>query len=448
MYLADKIDIIELNEIVKQHGSKIMILAGVGAGKSTWVKEVLAKDGNVLFITSRRAKVDEDINNSDFKNYINKETLLNSHQTLVTNAKIHSFIKNVMIETDKSSLDEFLSNYKYVVVDEVHSIASDASFSESAFGLLCFIEYAVEYANNHDCIVITMTGTPEPVLNYFHTKKWYILDLRDECTCVYPQAIYTIQRRYLRKKIKEILGNNNQIIYFVTHASYIPHICKELLNEKIVLSSEVAVVVSDGKEDDVKEKCFAELGKEKTDEIFENSKKCYESIVSAQHLPYECQILFSTSRLKEGIDIHNSNVVAICESHVLTDLIQYYGRIRASGGTVYVVSDSKQHVINTNEIIYNYAHYECITANIFSHKNALELDNGKNILKAHVCKNPYIYYNYIEKQFEVFEIKYNEEKRIRNCYGVWKEQLYEYCNKNGIRTTIQLDYRKRQIGST
>ena len=85
VHVSDRIDI---KKLVKNCGNKIFLIAGVGAGKSTWVKEVLSKEGSVLFITSRRAKVDEDVLDSDFLNRINENDILRKYLTEVTNAKI------------------------------------------------------------------------------------------------------------------------------------------------------------------------------------------------------------------------------------------------------------------------------------------------------------------------------------------------------------------------
>lgn len=284
MYLTDKLDIANFNAIVKNYGKKIMILAGVGAGKSTWVKEVLATNNNVLFITSRRAKVDEDTNNSEFKNVINRNVLSNTHQTLVTNAKIDLFVKYLMTTSNTSSLDDFLMNYKYIVIDEVHSIASDSCFSESAYGLLDFIEYVEEFTKTHDSVIITMTGTPEPVLPYFQKKEWYICDLRTECTCIHPKRIQPIKNHYVFDTIKKELSEDNQIVYFINHASDIPLVCKKLLEKKIVSASEIAIVMSDSRENEIKEKCKKELGINEASAISELSKKSYESIILSQYL--------------------------------------------------------------------------------------------------------------------------------------------------------------------
>lgn len=63
-------DVFDIDKTIQKYGKKIMLIAGVGSGKSTWVKEVLTKKGHVLFITSRRAKVDEDIENSTFSVFL------------------------------------------------------------------------------------------------------------------------------------------------------------------------------------------------------------------------------------------------------------------------------------------------------------------------------------------------------------------------------------------
>ena len=59
-------EIVNINEEVKNYGNAICFVCGTGSGKSHWVKNVLTKKGKVLFITSRRAKVDEDLVDESF----------------------------------------------------------------------------------------------------------------------------------------------------------------------------------------------------------------------------------------------------------------------------------------------------------------------------------------------------------------------------------------------
>ena len=33
-------DVLDIDKVVQEHGNKIFLIAGVGSGKSTWVKEV------------------------------------------------------------------------------------------------------------------------------------------------------------------------------------------------------------------------------------------------------------------------------------------------------------------------------------------------------------------------------------------------------------------------
>ena len=150
VHISDRIDI---QKLVEKEGNKIFLIAGVGAGKSTWVIKVLSEKGNVLFITSRRAKVDEDEMDSDFVNRINENDILRKYLTLVTNAKISKALERW--SENEGSLEKFVKRYDYIVVDEVHSIATDSTFADSSFGVKSFIEYAVESGK----VVIAMTGT-------------------------------------------------------------------------------------------------------------------------------------------------------------------------------------------------------------------------------------------------------------------------------------------------
>lgn len=167
-------DVLDIDKIVRQHGNKIMLIAGVGSGKSTWVKDVLAKKGTVLFVTSRKSKVEEDVNNSCFSDIVKWNT--DENQTLITNAKLAKIVEHISQDNVKE-LNDFLGLYDYIVVDEIHSIATDSSFAESCPGIITFIEYAACMGK----IVITMTGTPKPVRKYFEKTNWYIVDYRNIC---------------------------------------------------------------------------------------------------------------------------------------------------------------------------------------------------------------------------------------------------------------------------
>lgn len=112
-------DVFNIDKVVRQHGNKIMLIAGVGSGKSTWVKEVLSKKGTVLFVTSRKSKVEEDVNNSCFSDIVKWSR--DENQTLITNAKLAKIVEHISQDNAKE-LDGFLGLYDYIVVDEIHSM--------------------------------------------------------------------------------------------------------------------------------------------------------------------------------------------------------------------------------------------------------------------------------------------------------------------------------------
>lgn len=175
-------DVLDIDKLIEEYGNKIMLIAGVGSGKSTWVKDVLTQKGNVLFITSRRAKVDEDIAHSCFTSFVREQD--GQRENLITNAKLGYILINAHADM-QMTVDNFLNCYEYIVVDEIHSMASDSTFARSSFDVLTFIEYAAEQGHK----VIVMTGTPEPVQSYFQNNGWHIEDYRKICNYVKPEAI-------------------------------------------------------------------------------------------------------------------------------------------------------------------------------------------------------------------------------------------------------------------
>lgn len=132
-------DVLDIDKLIEKYGNKIMLIAGVGSGKSTWVKDVLTQKGNVLFITSRRAKVDEDIAHSCFTSFVREQD--GQRENLITNAKLGYILINAHADMQMTVVN-FLNCYEYIVVDEIHSMASDSTFARSSFDVLTFIEYA------------------------------------------------------------------------------------------------------------------------------------------------------------------------------------------------------------------------------------------------------------------------------------------------------------------
>ncbi len=432
-------EVFDIDEQIRKYGNKIMLIAGVGSGKSTWVKEVLSQKGNVLFVTSRRAKVEEDIANSCFSSF--RKEFEEKKESLITNAKLSVILQNAHVD-ESMNVDDFLNCYDYIVVDEIHSMAADSTFARSSFDVFSFVEYAAEKGHN----VIVMTGTPEPVQYYFEKNNWHIEDYRKICNYVKPKEIKYIRLENRKKIINQALKSGKKVIYFVNNTVTIINTMEEIARKKPEIINKIATIVSDEKRNDVDKvliEKFPTYDKSITDKV-------YKEIVQNQELPEECDILISTSRLKEGIDILNDEVCVICDNHILSNLIQFFGRVRVGNGIVYIIEDAKPHEIKCDPLLYDYAEKEeVIAANNYIEKYIVEKEELFDLIPRFklinfVKNNPYICYNYIRKKFQVFEVKYLEEKRLLGIRD-WQKELKDYCDEYGIKAPIYIS--RNQIQS-
>ena len=423
-------EVFDIDQYTSKGQNKIFLISGVCSGKSSWVMEVLTQKGSVLFITSRKAKAEADISNSTFSDVI--QWYSEGNQTLITNAGLAKRIENIMLNS-KTDIDEFINHFDYIVVDEVHSIASDSIFAESCFTLLSFIEYVAEIGKP----IVCMTGTPEPIQYYFEKNGWLILDFLDICNYVHPSQITMIHKHNVVELIKRNC-TNNKIIYFANRTSSIKEFCRILLSQKIFDAPEISISVSKNREEEI----FGELKKALNNNdafnlIQKASKASYQHIISAKRLPDGCKILFSTSTLKEGVDIENENVVLFCENHMLSNLIQFFGRARKGNTKVFVIEDSTDHQIKHNEILYQYAVEAEVSAANYYYKTKIDLPTNPLIttdripLIQHISNNPYIYFDFLKNEFRVFHVKYLEEKRLLNN-RFWKHDILQHCIKYNI----------------
>ena len=423
--------VFDINKTVEEHGNKILLLGGVGSGKSKWVTDVLKNLGSVLFVTSRKAKALEDINCSDFEEIFKWYT--NDNQTLITNAKLSKIIERIADDYMKD-LDEFINHFDYIVIDEVHSIVTDSAYASSCPSVLSFIEYVAEKGK----VIVCMTGTVEPVKQYFDDNGWYTADYMKICDYVHPKEIALIKERNVFSYIKQY-KDTHKIIYFSNHTDTMAKYCKELIEKKILLSTEIATAVAKSKENEF----YSILQNVLNDEynygnIKTSSETTYKDIITKKLIPSECKILFSTSVLKEGVNIKNRKVIVFCENHVLSNLIQFVGRVRAGAERVFVIEDSNDHPVKHNELLYNYAvTSEAEASNIF-YKTCIDDEYNpftiieREKLTKHVTNNPYIYFDYIRNEYRVFHLKYNEEVRLLNNYD-WETKITEHCKEYSIK---------------
>lgn len=119
----------------------VQIYAGVGAGKNAWVGSLVESGKRVLLITSRKATADAQANKLEGSRWIDLSKIQKLDgrfsAVVVTNAGIEQYIKRKYNEDDEQT--HIWKYFDIIVIDEAHSLAADAQFSDAPFYTMTFI---------------------------------------------------------------------------------------------------------------------------------------------------------------------------------------------------------------------------------------------------------------------------------------------------------------------
>ena len=338
----------------------VQIIAGVGAGKNYWVNRVVANQWhiidenkklsrkcNILLITSRAATANAQAEKLGADRWINLEDLLASnggdahgafgkqphshYRCIVTNSGIESFIKNRFDKHDENT--HIWRYFDFIVLDEAHSLATDAVFANSPFYVHQFLHHAVN--GNPDCHIILMTGTPDPI-NWLITDElkahngFNRIDILDKCTHVVPKRIILEPYSSAIFDTMEELKRGKKVLYFAQTIARIKQIYDTLCDDKALretglLPQNIGIAFSESQENLKRAK--TEYGF--SDDVLEKMQELREGLAKNSLLPGEIKILITTSTLKEGIDINNDDIRTVfAESIIPADLTQMAGRLR------------------------------------------------------------------------------------------------------------------------
>ncbi|MFQ9977104.1 hypothetical protein [Clostridium cadaveris] len=458
-------EVITADDIKNSKENAICIVSGVGSGKNYFVENVLYEEcgKSILYITSRRAKADEILKDTDAVRKIDWNKA--DSMVTLTNSGVQYLLAS---RTEQYPVKDMINHFDYFVLDEAHSIATDATFTDAAFHVRSLIEHVIK--NYHNKKVILMTGTPEPIEDYLNKKisekyRWKVIDKRDECISVRPKEIRLISKKQAMGIIKR-LTNDKKTIYMANSATAIlsdEGIIKDLCKSRNINREDVMYKMSLEK--------MAELEKNKRKEEVEYNKNMLEKLKCSSRIPEEIKILVTTSSLKEGINIKNEDInIVFCESHFLADIIQFAGRVRKGVDVLYIISDAKQNFRGLDDkrnTLYTY--YECKylkeSANQYIEylkdpNNAMysglvgydnEMLDMYHILQGDCGLHNYvetvrhfvdymngktsaIKYNYITQCFEPDILRNHEIRRLYKEIDILLEdKIKEYCVKNNIR---------------
>lgn len=396
-------DVIDLERDILPY-RLVQLIAGVGAGKNYWVRECLLKTRNpktkkpfnILLITSRAVTADVQAANMKANRWIDLEALQKrgigtkeQKTVVVTNSGIGNFIKN------KYQIDDFTTHiwnyFDFIVLDEAHSLATDAVFADAPFYVLQFLKQALIHSK--DCHIILMTGTPRPVEWLFTMLKKLLendnesnfLNIYDECRHIEPHHVILERRISAFSDIVQELKRGHRILYFARTIRRIKALYEKLTRDKSlkelgITARNIGIAYADNRANQKRETWGSQDSDEKSyalteDEVGEDDNageskwfpaealkikdQIRASIEDKGMIPDEIKILLTTSTFKEGVDICNEDIkVVFAESMIPAELVQMAGRLR-NGIDELRVLYSLQDCRNFDDINYEWYVDEC-----------------------------------------------------------------------------------------
>ena len=481
-YLSDVLDV---NEIVQSPKMKFCIISGVGSGKNYFVENVLSGYGNILYISSRRAKVDEILTNSACNEKINWHNEFNDIVS-TTNYGIEMMVKNEKFST--YGIRNTLEHFEYIVLDEAHSLYTDATYTDAPFHIMKLFEYVEKEFPRIK--IILMTGTPEPMKILLEKEKYEIIDKRDECINVIPKQIKVIPYKTAINYMRN-LPDSQKTIYYSNSATRLVKGNNSILKELTEIKQEEAQ--SSGIKEAEVAFCMSEnsIAKLKThrEKLEEECRDLKSYITKNNKLPEDKKILLTTATLKEGVNIEDDNIkIAFCESHILSDIQQFAGRVRNGLDTLYIIDNSKQFIKGNQEIrfaqmeifldaipgtvlksinqfykntvmskesiLYSLAKYD--NSHIEDYEVFIKGEFSPYHSAGECCKdyidfiqnkNDYIRFNHLTDEFEMYISKFAENDRCNRQFiqDLWLDKLKEFASQNDIEYIPPVRDKKEKV---
>ncbi len=436
------------HEILDSDKRLFMLIAGVGAGKNFWVKSLTEKGHEdkgyapngykVLLITSRATTADAQAIKLDADKRFDFKRLFDygdwwgdeppvQRVVCCTNAYIEWYVKNLYNPADPQT--HVWNMFDFIILDEAHSMTSDATFSEAPFHVQSFLRHA--YRKSDRCRIVLMSGTPEPVKWLYqgikNEKSVKTINLYKKCRHIEPKYVWFLPSQGLMDEIAEKLKSGNRIIYFATTSDSMRDVINEL-NDRGIPNSDIGIAYSRDKKKDEK---FPP-------ELVEKIKPIQDSLEKHEVLPDTVKFFISTSRNKEGININDCDIKSmIIESHQRDEVRQMAGRVREGLDYVVIVKDAKQHSSNGDPLTYR-INAKCVSSvnDAVSRywkdreKQGRKLKKREDIEKVEGIFR-YLRYDYFEEKFKVYvgrqkgdQVAYDSEYDFQYYIQTWEEAEY------------------------
>lgn len=445
----------------------IKIYSGVGSGKNAFVDNLVegnffrhadgtyVKKKHVLLVTSRRAKVNEQLHSetviydptigifdspfSDwladyderYADYFESQTItitdpngwgerrIYKRTCINTNAKIEYNLQDHYhpLETASHPWERF----DMIIVDEVHALVADASYQSAPFYVRRLIEETLSRSSK--CKVIVMTGSPQILENQPLFDDAHCIDLMDTCKNIRPQSIRFISKMQAKEKQLSMLQNGTPFVAFYNH---ILDMFSLIGKADSILHSNIAVSFSSTKK--------RQSLKESNATLYNQMTYTEEHLAKHQRLPNDIKAFLTNAKNKEGINIKNEDFrVMFVEAHNEVDAIQMVGRLRNPIETLYIVVDSVPHHDIESRYERKLTKSDCFIPAINAYYQSLcqdlgiDLHDPENVFRKPAYriedlgdfidyihgKFPYIRYDYFKDEF----VYYSEREEGKNYYA-------------------------------
>lgn len=429
----------------------IKIFSGVGSGKTQLACKLILGDKErriprqtVLLITSRRSTVEETLGQmgnhaagraraygnisedeyadslgsnadniriiKDDDEFFPSDVTVFNKSVVCTNAHIEQYFRKQHIPAISST--HLWELFDTIIVDEVHSLITDATHQSAPFYVLELINEFLRRCTNHDIQnedrkhLILMTGTPAPLdvldseILPFDAVRSAEYVLFDKCENVLPKNVAVVSRKAALGILQNLLKAGEKAVYFSNSVA-----TKHSVYENWHIDRSVKVGVSFSSDDGKKI-----IGKEAADEMEQLNRY----IAGNRRLPDDIQLFVSTSRNKEGINIENKDIrFMFVESHFSADIIQMAGRIRAGVEQLYIICDAKQLCTGVDAIAVDF------TTNGIVPVHAASNDKSQGYANEH--------YLQVCAERKVEEIPFNSASKL-TTYGV-VDSYIDYVHK-------------------
>ena len=375
-------DIIKHDDIEKwKIGDRILISAGTGSGKTTFVRNTLTEHANsfgnkILLLVNRtplQYQIQHNLQELDKSDFIDVRTYQSLENELLQ--EVHNF-----------------DAYKFIVCDEAHYFFSDAQFNNKTNLILNLIKDELK-----DKVVILMSATANLLKSYLKIDESCIYKLDNNY--MYIEGIYTYKNQEVIFQMLNSLPKGEKAIYFSKSVEKAFDMAQQL--------NDAGFICSYGNR-----KYSRYIDEDELNNIQQDER-------------FECQVLCCTTALDNGINIIDEQV-----KHIIIDVldidtvIQCIGRKRV----VYVTERAKLYL---REVDIRYANtiYNSVTKDL---EQAVYLKrNGERAFRK----------KYHKQDYSKFLIDIDEDAMRVNEAGAWKyQQIKSMCSaiKNKEKAWLQI----------